>query len=331
IFVLSQQEYDSLSFNENEKSLVKPYYTSKLINRYSVCKENSEWIIYTNSKFKDINEIEQYPNIKTHLDRYANIITSDNRPYGLHRSRNENFFKGEKIISLRKCANPTFSYTFFDCYVSAMYYVIKTNRFNMKYLTGLLNSNLIKFWLKNQGKMQGDIFQIDKEPLLKIPLIVADKDKQEYIGNLVLRLIEHIKTLKNNVETCLEVIKSLCSIDVIPNKFNEFYKMGINPFIEELDKLGVMTPSAEPAGKTSGAKPTEKSQSKSQSRDTTRASKLTLSQKEELISWYKTKSEQLNKIKSEIDTLDREIDQEVYKLYNLTPEEISIIEGHALK
>ncbi|MBR2124709.1 MAG: N-6 DNA methylase [Acetobacter sp.] len=328
VFCLSEKEKRDLLLTDKElEDLIKPYYSPKELFRYYGNSKNSEWIIYTNSKFKDINEIEQYPNIKTHLDRYANIITSDNRPYGLHRSRNENFFKGEKIISLRKCANPTFSYTFFDCYVSAMYYVIKTNRFNMKYLTGLLNSNLIKFWLKNQGKMQGDIFQIDKEPLLKIPLIVADKDKQEYIGNLVLRLIEHIKTLKNNVETCLEVIKSLCSIDVIPNKFNEFYKMGINPFIEELDKLGVMTRSAEPAGKTSWAKPTEKSQSKSQLRDTTRGSKLTLSQKEELISWYKTKSEQLNKIKSEIDTLDREIDQEVYKLYNLTPEEIKIIEG----
>ena len=49
--------------------------------------------------------------------------------------------------------------------------------------------------------------------------------------------------------------------------------------------------------------------------------------KEDLISWYKTKSDLLNKIKSEIDTLDRQIDQEVYKLYNLTPEEIQIIEG----
>ncbi|MBO6091721.1 MAG: hypothetical protein J6P00_05860, partial [Acetobacter sp.] len=97
---------------------------------------------------------------------------------------------------------------------------------------------------------------------------------------------------------------------------------GVNPFIEELDKLGVMTPSATPAG--------EISSSKSSSRHA-RGSKLTLSQKEELINWYKTKSEQLNKIKSEIDTLDHEIDQEVYKLYNLTPEEISIIEGHSLK
>ena len=40
IFVLSQQEYDSLNLNGNEKALVKPYYTSKQINRYSVCKKN---------------------------------------------------------------------------------------------------------------------------------------------------------------------------------------------------------------------------------------------------------------------------------------------------
>ncbi len=54
--------------------------------------------------------------------------------------------------------------------------------------------------------------------------------------------------------------------------------------------------------------------------------KLSLPQKEDLISWYKDKSEQLNKIKQKIDTLDHSIDQEVYKLYNLTDEEIKIIE-----
>lgn len=54
--------------------------------------------------------------------------------------------------------------------------------------------------------------------------------------------------------------------------------------------------------------------------------KLSLTQKEELINWYKNKSEQLNKIKEQIDTLDSAINQEVYKLYNLTDEEIKIIE-----
>ena len=40
------------------------------------------------------------------------------------------------------------------------------------------------------------------------------------------------------------------------------------------------------------------------------------------------KSEKLNQIQSEIDKLDKTIDQEVYKLYNLTEEEIKIIENN---
>ena len=40
----------------------------------------------------------------------------------------------------------------------------------MKFLTGILNSKLISFWLRYRGKMQGENFQVDKEPLLNIPL-----------------------------------------------------------------------------------------------------------------------------------------------------------------
>ena len=91
-----------------------------------------------------------YPNIKKHLDKFVDVITSDNKPYGLHRTREENFFKGEKIIVQRKCAGkPVFTYTDFDTYVSATFYVIKTENLNQKYLTGVLNSRLIEFWLKN--------------------------------------------------------------------------------------------------------------------------------------------------------------------------------------
>lgn len=44
----------------------------------------------------------------------------------------------------------------------------------MKYLTSVLNSKLIEFWLRNKGKMQGNNFQIDKEPLLDIPIYKTD-------------------------------------------------------------------------------------------------------------------------------------------------------------
>ncbi|MBQ5498143.1 MAG: hypothetical protein IIT71_06245, partial [Acetobacter sp.] len=186
--------------------------------------------------------------------------------------------------------------------------------------------------IKTFGKLQRGIFpQFKIKELQTFPIPNATKEQQNSLSLKAEKMIELNKRLHEETQKALELIKLEYKPKKISQKLEVFYTLGVNPFIEELDKLGVMTPSAEPAGKTSWAKPTEKSQSKSQSRDTTRASKLTLSQKEELISWYKTKSEQLNKIKSEIDTLDHEIDQEVYKLYNLTPEEISIIEGHSLK
>ena len=196
----------------------------------------------------------------------------------------------------------------------------------------LLNSTLINWFAYRfiYGKSIRTM-RFDNPVTARIPICNALKERQDYFIKTSQKVIELHNRLHEETQKALELIKLEYKPKKISQKLEVFYTLGVNPFIEELDKLGVMTPSAEPAGKTSGAKPTEKSQSKSQSRDTTRASKLTLSQKEELISWYKTKSEQLNKIKSEIDTLDREIDQEIYKLYNLTPEEISIIEGHSLK
>jgi hypothetical protein len=115
--------------------------------------------------------MDHYQNLKKHLDRFQEIITSDNKPYGLHRSRKEYFFKGEKVAALRKCVgSPIFTYIPFDSYLPASFYIIKTDKFDLKYITGLFNSALIRFWLKHKGKMQGTNYQVDKEPLLRIPI-----------------------------------------------------------------------------------------------------------------------------------------------------------------
>ena len=153
------------------------------------------WLIYTDSRFKTPDSLNDFPNLKQHLDRFSQVITSDNKPYGLHRAREEKFFKGEKIIVQRKCVeHPSFSYADFDTYVSATFYVIKSDSINHKYLLGLLNSKLIEFWLKKKGKMQGDNFQLDKEPLLDIPIHKPTEIKQ----NLIITLIDQILTLKKD-------------------------------------------------------------------------------------------------------------------------------------
>ena len=100
----------------------------------------------------------------------------------MHRARDEKFFLGEKIISVRKCAIPTFSYIDFDSYVSATFYMIKTGRINQKFLICLLNSSLFEFWLRNKGKMQGSNYQIDKEPLVKLPILKPlETDQQPFV------------------------------------------------------------------------------------------------------------------------------------------------------
>jgi adenine-specific DNA-methyltransferase len=111
--------------------------------------------------------------------------------YHLHWPRNRHFFdKGPKILVMRKCPFPIFIYTEKEAFVMMAFNVIKTNQINLKYLTGLLNSKLIAFWLRYKGKMQGNNYQIDKEPLLNLPLInPTDKEIVKQIEMLVDKII----------------------------------------------------------------------------------------------------------------------------------------------
>lgn len=194
---LTNEEVENLSLLKNEKILLKPIFESDNIQKYFVKRYNYFWVIYTNSSFKNPNSMDDYPNLKKHLDKFKKVITSDNKPYGLHRARDEKFFTGSpRIVALRKCVGePKFSYVDFDCYVSATFYVIKTKRINVKYLTAILNSKLMAFWLKHKGKMQGNNYQIDKEPLLNIPIVTINSKNQKIADELI-NLVDEILKAK---------------------------------------------------------------------------------------------------------------------------------------
>jgi len=183
IFVLSNRELKSLRLNKEEATIIRPYYTSDQINRYLSESRNNAWIIYSDKTIW--KHISKYPNIKRHLDRYSKIITSDFKPYGLHRARDERLFEGNVIMSIRKTDIPRFSFVDFPAYVSQTYFIIKTERINLKYLTGLLNSKLVYYWLKYKGKVQGDLLQVDKEPLMQIPIYLPSTSMQMKMSRIV--------------------------------------------------------------------------------------------------------------------------------------------------
>ena len=68
------------------------------------------------------------------------------------------------------------------------------------FVTQILNSKIVKFWLYNIGKMQGNNFQIDKEPLLNIPIIYLNKDLEEKL-EMIHDEIVHKKELELNSDT----------------------------------------------------------------------------------------------------------------------------------
>lgn len=207
IFVLSETEFQSKNFFSKEKEIIKPYFTTEQLQKYYGNSENTHWIIYTKS---DINKpdkktkkvpIDNYPKIKEHLDTFKTVITSDYSPYGLHRAREQYFFENEKIMVTRKCPKePIFTYTDFDCFVSQTFFVIQSARINLKYLTGLLNSKLVAFWLRKKGKMQGNAYQLDKEPLLEIPIYKPTDIDANEIAKLVDKIISHKQQGKESSE-----------------------------------------------------------------------------------------------------------------------------------
>ena len=238
-------EKDNSSYNKEELAFLQKFYTAS--GRYKSSK-SANYIFYICDKNFSNKKITDYPNIEKHFKPFEKTLMeakikygTPNKPYFyLHREREERFFNdGSKIICGVRTKYPSFYYTKEKYYGSRALNFIKTERIDLKYLTGILNSKLVFFWLKNKGKQLGDLLQIDKGPLLEIPIYVGAKEQQKQIIVLADKMLNLNKELQK-----------------IPKNSNKW-----------------------------------------------------------------------NTIKSEIERTDKKIDEEVYKLYGLTEEEIKIIEG----
>ncbi|EHF1816778.1 class I SAM-dependent DNA methyltransferase, partial [Campylobacter coli] len=67
---LTNEEVENLNLLKNEKILLKPIFESDNIQKYFVKRYNYFWVIYTNSSFKNPNSMDDYPNLKKHLDKF---------------------------------------------------------------------------------------------------------------------------------------------------------------------------------------------------------------------------------------------------------------------
>lgn len=214
VFVINEGMF--LGLNETESKYLKKLYEPTNCHKYYFDDHSTKKIIYITKQ----NYEYDAPTLLNHLSKYRSVMDQrrENQNgrleyYHLHWPRIESYFKsGEKILVPRKSATPIFTYTTKEAYVMMAINIIKTNRVNMKYLTGLLNSKLIEFWLKNKGKMQGANFQLDKEPLMQIPIAVPDRETQE----LIAKLVDIIMLLKSSKQRASNLVTN----DYLANEFS---------------------------------------------------------------------------------------------------------------
>lgn len=192
-FIVLENEYNF--YNENEHKYLKKFYTNA--GKY-IANKTDKYIFYLHDKNFKNQDIENFINIKSHFLPYKDELEkvkikykTPNKPYYyLHRERNEEFFReGAKIICATRTAMPSCTYTENSFYGSRALNFIKTTKINLKYLTCILNSKIANFWLRNKGKLTGDLLQIDKSQLLNVPIKkVKDTEPFETLVDYILFL-----------------------------------------------------------------------------------------------------------------------------------------------
>lgn len=185
VFVLSEEELQSLRLNPHEMEFIKPYLQVHQVRRYSISKDQRFFLIYTTQKDNSkVRHNDLYKRLRTHLDYFGSLITSSNKPYGLHRPRKKKFFEGEKLLCKSMIDQPCFAWTDEEVYVGMSFNVVipKIQGPNLKYILGLLNSRLGFFWFMLNAKKRGANLDIGVNVIHQFPIpSCSEIDEQEIV------------------------------------------------------------------------------------------------------------------------------------------------------
>ena len=221
--------------------------------------------------------------------------------------RNEKFFKDERILVRQIVSgNPPriyAGYTNEELYFTQIGFGIisKDLNINIKYLLCLLNSNLINFYHKYRFlDLEKELFQkilianCKNLPIKEIKLAVQVPFIEK--ADLILSLN---KDFLKTIQKFTSYFSSQYNLEKLSGKLEKWYELEFIDFIKEMNK----------AIKTGKGTP------------------LTKKDEFEWIDLFEENKQKVLSLKAEIDKTDKEIDYMVYALYELTEEEIKIIEG----
>ena len=201
----------------------------------------------------------------------------------------ENFTVDKKIViqDMAVQINATIDKEKFLCNDKVnIIYAIK-NEYSMEYILSLLNSKLINKWFK---KLYSSGLEIKINQLETIPIPEISLEAQQPFIALADKMLSLNETLQKKSTNFLKVVKQTFALEKISTKLETFYNLDFDGFMKELKQ------------------------------------KVTPKTKLEWLEVFEETKKSLQEIQTQIAATDKEINALVYKLYDLTEEEIKIVE-----
>jgi REP element-mobilizing transposase RayT len=165
------------------------------------------------------------------------------------------------------------------------------NKINDLSILALLNSSLCKYYY---NKMLKGGVSVLPEDIRTFPIFSFNETNQIEIVEHSQQMLVLNREIQELSQKFQRSIQRKFEIDELPKKLQDWYSLSYAEFIKELAKKKI---------------------------------KLSLAQEAEWEEYFTQEARKAQALKQQIDTTDKEIDQMVYKLYELTDEEIKIVEG----
>ncbi|EOB2840185.1 class I SAM-dependent DNA methyltransferase [Campylobacter jejuni] len=212
-FIITTEKKDEILANckdEDEKErtakLIRKMLRGRDIKRYSY-EWAGLWVINTHNGYKSKNgekikaiNIKHYPSLKKHFDEfYLQLEKRSDKgltPYNLRNCAYIEEFEKEKIVYPETTQGAYFVYDNKGIFLEKTAFFIVCE--NLKYLLGLLSSNLITYYYKNfsQGcKLGIKGYQYNKHALENLPLPKINS-KNEKLANELISLVDEILKAK---------------------------------------------------------------------------------------------------------------------------------------
>lgn len=288
--------------------LSSKYYSEKFDNKCDKC--NSE-IFSENSFIISSKEITKFYNIEAYSGKeigryktYENYFIPSNIE-GI--DYKEEIVEAENLLVKRIATKPECNLIDKKVFAFNTLYFLYDSKINKRILLIILNSTLIAFYYELTFNLGMNLTtQVTTQFLRQIPISVPNIE-QPYVekADQMLSLNKDLQALSNKFQRSLD---RQFHIDNPRKKLQTWYELTYKEFLQELEKDRKKVYKAGNENSVVGFE------------------KLTLSEKAEWEDYFLVEQQKAQKLTTQIESTDKEIDQMVYELYGLSEEEIAIVE-----